>query len=346
MIKKAIIKFFQSHKETELDFSSGVNVITGASDQGKSAIAKALSWANFSRPSGTDYESTFKKENEVTEVTEVFESGEYITRRRNGILLNDYLTHDNGEDDPLEALRKGVPNEINDITKLKDYNIQKQHDSYFLLEETPGDVAKKFNNCAGIDIIDIVRKKINKAISKVSLRVSDSEDIIYELKNKLKKFTKMSKKESLFNKLETNILERDSKRKERTSLIALSGKIEFLEEEIEGIETWLKIEKDIKEIMSESRTLENEVLERDKVEKERRKILLIDDEITMSDYKDFKNINEIIEIVNELEIYIEESESLVGGKKEELNILYKELGSCPTCGQKITPELMIGREHA
>jgi len=55
VVEKITIKNFQSHEETELQFSSGVNVIVGSSDSGKSAILRALKWVVQNKPSGTAF---------------------------------------------------------------------------------------------------------------------------------------------------------------------------------------------------------------------------------------------------------------------------------------------------
>ena len=45
MIDKIKIENIQSHKNTELNLSNGINVIVGSSNNGKSAILRALYWA-------------------------------------------------------------------------------------------------------------------------------------------------------------------------------------------------------------------------------------------------------------------------------------------------------------
>lgn len=54
-IERLVIKGFQSHVGTELTFHPGLNVITGPSDSGKSAIIRALWWLLYNRPLGMDY---------------------------------------------------------------------------------------------------------------------------------------------------------------------------------------------------------------------------------------------------------------------------------------------------
>ena len=42
MIKKIIMKNFESHENSEIEFSGGLNLIIGQSNQGKSSIVRAL----------------------------------------------------------------------------------------------------------------------------------------------------------------------------------------------------------------------------------------------------------------------------------------------------------------
>lgn len=54
-IKSIEIENFQSHKYSKLDFSENLNVIVGPSDNGKSAIIRALKWVLFNEPKGTEF---------------------------------------------------------------------------------------------------------------------------------------------------------------------------------------------------------------------------------------------------------------------------------------------------
>jgi DNA repair exonuclease SbcCD ATPase subunit len=68
MIKRIEIKNFQAHKNTEIDFDPGVNVISGASDAGKSSIFRALLWVITNRPSGDSIKNWDCKKDDTTEV--------------------------------------------------------------------------------------------------------------------------------------------------------------------------------------------------------------------------------------------------------------------------------------
>ncbi|MCL6636233.1 MAG: ATP-binding protein, partial [Peptococcaceae bacterium] len=46
---------FQSHRYTELVLAPTMTVLIGESDQGKSAVVRALRWLLYNRPQGADF---------------------------------------------------------------------------------------------------------------------------------------------------------------------------------------------------------------------------------------------------------------------------------------------------
>lgn len=176
MLKSLKIQNFESWKDIEIDFHPGINVLVGESDKGKSGILRCLEWI-FDNTSGFSCRSDFvenKKELTFGEVT-FFDSDHVIRRQRNEAGVNEYLL--NGE--PLTALKTDVPDEILEISKITDINIQGQHPSkqYFLLADKPGSVAKKFNKVTGISILDKATSETNSQIrgKKAELKVVEKE---------------------------------------------------------------------------------------------------------------------------------------------------------------------------
>jgi len=157
MITDLEIVKFQSHKESILSFHPGTNVILGDSDVGKSAIIRAINWAITNRPTGDSFRSNFGKGS--TEVVIAFDGDEYFSRKK-GTSINCYET----EDGELKALRTDVPEEVKRIAQMEEVNIQPQHKAYFLLDETPGNVAKAFNAVSGLEEMDAALKTINSKV--------------------------------------------------------------------------------------------------------------------------------------------------------------------------------------
>jgi exonuclease SbcC len=158
MIKSVFIQNFEAHAKTHLDFTDGVNVIGGSSNNGKSSIIKALMWCLFNQPSGF----SFKKNNcrGATIVKIVFDNGQYIERKRDS-KTNQYDC--NGE--ILKALGTGVPEVVTDITNVSGINIQSQFDQFYLLQESSGEVARTLNDIVGLSVIDSALSKASKFVN-------------------------------------------------------------------------------------------------------------------------------------------------------------------------------------
>jgi exonuclease SbcC len=159
MIHSILITNFQSHKETELIFSPGVNIILGQSDSGKTAIFRALCWPTWNRPVGDEFRSDWGGETKI----ELRLDESRIIRSKDK--ENIYQIDDN---EPLKAFGKDVPVEISKILNIDETNIQQQLDSPFLLTESPGEVAKHFNHIAHLEQIDKSLSFLNAGIKRIN----------------------------------------------------------------------------------------------------------------------------------------------------------------------------------
>ena len=176
MIKTLLIENFQSHEDAELELHSGVNVIVGPSDTGKSALLRALRWVVDNRPAGTAFRSHWCDDTTDTVCSVVLDDGSGIVRSRNGKTggkgVNEYIVIDTDENElTLKALGKGVPEEVTQLVNFGALNMQSQHDGVFLLQSTPGEVARKLNEVCNLDEIDTSLTKAE------SLRRAASQDV-------------------------------------------------------------------------------------------------------------------------------------------------------------------------
>ena len=87
MIEYIQLRNFQSHKDSELEFSPGVNVIIGDSDQGKTAIMRAFYWLIFGKPSG----DSMRKWNTKADTEVTVETAEHQISRIRGKSVNQYI---------------------------------------------------------------------------------------------------------------------------------------------------------------------------------------------------------------------------------------------------------------
>ena len=176
-IQSIKIENFQSHKDTELDLSPGVNVIIGVSDSGKSAIIRALKWITFNRPLGEAFRSSWGG---ITKVTMELEKHQVI-RLKEGV-KNVYKTDGHS----FHAIGTDVPDEIKQRIGLDQVNFQGQIDPHFMFTLSPGDVAEYLNKLVGLKKIDLGSATIKSVLSSINQKLTalESSKASYELQVK------------------------------------------------------------------------------------------------------------------------------------------------------------------
>lgn len=186
MIKELLISNFQSHKDTHLEFSPGVNIIVGSSDSGKTAILRALKWLVTNRPSGDSIRSNWGGKTSV----ELFTDDAHIVRSKDKeaeYILGD--TH-------FKAFSTEVPKEIQDALNLSEINMSNQLDAPFLLSETPGVVAQHFNRVAHLDMIDSGLQNVQKWIRELEQTIKYKEADIKTKEESLQTYVHLDKFEA------------------------------------------------------------------------------------------------------------------------------------------------------
>jgi len=153
MLKTVDIQNFQSHKNTHLDLTNGVNSIIGISNHGKTSILRAINWVITNRPSGEAFVSNFvrdEKGNQKEDCIVTLTTDTHVVSRVRGAKRNLYIL--DGKE--LEAIGMAVPQEIQDALNFSTVNIQAQMEMPFLLASTAGEVAQFFNRIVHLDTID------------------------------------------------------------------------------------------------------------------------------------------------------------------------------------------------
>lgn len=216
MIDKIILKNFQSHAYSEVDFSEGINSIVGESDNGKTAIIRALTWVWKNRPTGNEQASHWatrvdKNGNiQLTDewsVTVVFSEGKYVTRRKDEKGFNGYEigSFDGGCFLPEETFDKvgvSVPDRVTALFNMEDVNVQNQHDSMFLLSDSGQDVARFFNRLIKLDVGDTALS-LAESKKRAAKKEKDSiEKDITELTESINKLEWVDEAMNLVERLE------------------------------------------------------------------------------------------------------------------------------------------------
>lgn len=215
-----------------------MNVIKGSSDSGKSSIVRALAWVFQNRPSGDEFVSWFAKEKEPTEVGVEFDDS-WILKRRTGS-TNSYQTSET--EGTLEALRSDLPTEITSVTRIDDCNIQEQHETYFLLQDSPGEVARKLNQLTGLDIIDKMFKRFNSKITSLRTDILYAQNNVNTLKGKLAETEFIDTLDISISSLDRRLAEYEGNVKQVSLLTKAAQDLSAVEAQIEDNKAIIDVE--------------------------------------------------------------------------------------------------------
>ena len=182
MITKITLKNFQSHRNSEIEFTDGLNILSGQSDSGKSAIIRALNWVFTNKPSGDAFRSTWARKR-PTEVSVFLDSGD-VVKRVKGKSVNSYFLNDR----EFKAMGQSVPDEILQVLNIDTLNIQSQHDAPFLLSESSGEVARTLNRIVNLEIMDKALVECNSERLRLNREIQRYSDEIDNRFEQLKEF--------------------------------------------------------------------------------------------------------------------------------------------------------------
>ncbi len=225
-LTRLVVENFQSHRLSELSLSPGLNVITGRSDEGKSALIRALRWLLYNEPAGTFF---VRRGESATRVAVWFSEGTKIVREREGG-RNRYLLFPPGEKVPQrwEGFGSRVPQEIlqaHGMQKLLldegrevSLNLADQLEEAFLLSEPATVKAKAIGALTGVHVVD------------AAIRLAEGEKREAERRRELeaRRVREMEEKLSAYSDLE----EEEKRQKEAENLCRLAGEFNSRREKI------------------------------------------------------------------------------------------------------------------
>lgn len=232
MIKILDIENFQSHQHSRLEFSPGVNIFTGNSDCGKSAIMRAILWCITNSPTGDAFVSDWCKDKKGKQVSRCRVTIDKVSRIKekdfNGYVLNKRIGKPNelgaDMDEVYEALRGNVPSDISNVFNISDVNIQRQLDGPFMLSNSPGENSRMINELVNLQDIDEATSFVGSLQRSCNSELKIRQDERDSLEKKLKSFENLDGALELIPRLDE-----------------LSGKIQELENEILNLMSSTKI---------------------------------------------------------------------------------------------------------
>ncbi|MGE5329978.1 MAG: AAA family ATPase [Deltaproteobacteria bacterium] len=373
-ITNVVIENFQSHEKSKLEFINGLNVIVGPSDQGKSAVIRAIKWVLFNEPRGNEF---IRNGANFARVDLEFNNGYRIIRERSSSKNRYTIIDIKGETKVFEGFGNEVPEEVKAVHGIYKVlidsdssvclNIGEQLEAPFLVSETGSTKAKAIGRLTGVHVLDNAMRECASDIKRESQLLVKYKKEKNELLEKLDSFKDLDQIEKKINKCEV-ILKRinglneklDKIEKYKLEYEKINDEINELNKIIKGLENVNRVEKVVNLLL-------NKIGIMAKLEVLNKKYLDISDEIKitesiLSKARNIKTANELFEKVIQLQRRKEdicklnisynnikrsmlEGEKYIINLKEEIkanlksyNNLLKAISKCPVCFSNIDEE--------
>ncbi len=230
-IKSLELHNFQSHKNSSITFHDKLTVILGQTDQGKSAIIRALKWVLYNEPRGTDFITAGCN---TCKVSLKMSDGTVITRERDRN-KNRYILIRGGEKQVFEGFGHNVPLEItraHGIPKIfidRDsnaaVNLAEQLEPPFLISESGSKRAKALGRLVGVHIIDAAQRITIKDLNDTEQRRKLLNKEIESIKKELENFTDLDEKEKRVSRLKSLLIELKQKMMKVSKLREINQKL-------------------------------------------------------------------------------------------------------------------------
>jgi DNA repair exonuclease SbcCD ATPase subunit len=148
ILKKLRVLNYQSHRDSELTFSPGVNIILGDPQSGKSALLRAFMWLATNRPLGARLRSTFAGKGEDTVVSAEF--GDHAVTHTRGPGGSTYYV----DGESFKGFGDGMPETVLKALNLNELNVQPQLEPFFLITSSPQEIARAINRITRLEKVD------------------------------------------------------------------------------------------------------------------------------------------------------------------------------------------------
>lgn len=230
MITRVILRGFQSHVDTDIELDSGLNVVTGQTDSGKTAIIRAIRWVAFNDPQGEAFLNTAVGE---TEVVIHKADGQIITKRRKGGKTS-YSLQCPGLPE-MNFNKAELPEEIKvalgiEKQRFGDYeaalNFAFQLDAPFLISEAASAGAKVLGKLAGTEVVDMAIKSVAKDNYRHQQERSALHRAIEKLEIELQAYDDLEELKSALQAVEYLLARADKANNRYTTLSEVRAKYE------------------------------------------------------------------------------------------------------------------------
>ncbi|MFJ8531217.1 AAA family ATPase [Bacillus sp. NPDC094106] len=330
-ITKMVLENFQSHENTVLEFSKGLNLFTGESGQGKSAVLRAFAFIfeNF----GRNPRRFIKKGADFARVTIYLSNGYVISRivekSKNG--KNGYEIY-NPKDGSVETTNtKALPlvQEILGFNKLNidtgndvPINFMKQGTSWFFVGDgyTSSERAKIVGSIYGTHYADAVIKDLEGDLKKYNTQLKTTEKEKNAIQKNIDSFSYLPQMHNQITELEKLNVEVNELMAKKEKITSLLKERESIENRISEINNVIKDLSHIENLYSEIHQIKEFVQKRNDIQRLYRSLTTI-----IADGKESKHVAEQLMSLPDAQLLLDEIQKLVTSKAVQEELLAKSI---------------------
>jgi DNA repair ATPase RecN len=218
-IKSIRIQDFQNHQDTFFELKPGLNLFTGSSDNGKSAISRSLHLAFL------DYFRKYdvREGQKNAKVTITFNNGDWYSRTKGDTNEIEYQ-REGQEVVKHSRFSKNIPQ---DVTEFLGYipktlsgalPLANQEEKYFLITLSDEALPKEISRLLGIDDLEEAASLLGSEVIKISVDIKRVSGEIENTKEKLEPFEDLDEKIKNLNEFKKMIAEYEALEKEITEI--------------------------------------------------------------------------------------------------------------------------------
>ena len=237
-ITKVEIDNFQAHKHKVIDFVNGLNVIKGESNSGKTAILRAIYWALYDKPNGSDFIKTGAKS---CRVRLHLSNGYIIERKRSRSSSGTYtLISPDGSVQDFKGFSNNIPVDITNAHQMPELkingtsyriNIASQLDQPFLVGNSSSERISMIGSLVDADRADEAKKEFNLEKRRKETEKKQLQGLLQENMTKLTKYDYLQNMKSTIDLFDKAIGKLDADEKKMSDLVVVRDKrIELIKE--------------------------------------------------------------------------------------------------------------------
>lgn len=345
MIEQLKATNLQKHEDITLNFIEGVNVITGPTDSGKTAIFRGLKWVLMNEG---DSSKLVKHGTQKCTVSVTIDGN--TVERSYSASSNTYKLNDN----LYKSFRTSVPVDIAALVNMDTISIQDRRDLPFMVYYKGSETAEQFSTMLDLNEIQTVTANTNRYVKKVAEAVEQAKINIDKAKTTLDYYADVDEANALLKVYAELLVECDALASEERTLTDYKEKLFWIHRTLADNERYADAESDLKVLEEIDKSMEqgaDDIYELRLLYNQIKNVVNVLANTNISEAEsDLVSLSRIqhdmVELrqdLNELQSEQSSFKSLIIQGKQAKN-MYKEyedklhalVGTvCPTCGQVI-----------